>query len=535
MRKHISLFLIISVLFCFVSLPTEAETGYPMLKKCEVSDTVNGKYDVNDPETGERCRFSYTVPDGGAVIIVFLFCGYPDAYSGYSILESLAGDPLIDNDSVKIIAVESSGAEDSEVKTFLENCLGEKADRVEAYCSTNLVWAYSNLLGNFGSITPPLLLISGTVNGDTTLLYSNYGQLNFVRFINSVASVCESVTYDEESYLVELKTSGYEMYDQLADIYNRVNEHRANNGLEPLVLSKKLTQLAMQRAAECALYYSHTRPSGDSCFTVDEKGIYSSTGYLNAENIAAGQRSGASVIEAWINSPGHNANILNTYSGSIGIGAYESGGTKYWVQLFGTGSDTETVTENERVYKNHAVTISESSVQSVSASVTLLNVDVGKSAEIPALHTSNASAAGFYADIIPFVDSEVRAGSGELIATISEGNGKLYIKGHRSGEAYIKLYAYEGSSDFVTLHIIVNANALPVIVYGDSDGDGKVTGKDLIRLRKYLASAPGTVVGSGADANGDGVVNGLDLIALRKYFAAYNDENGTSDYPLGPK
>jgi hypothetical protein len=60
-------------------------------------------------------------------------------------------------------------------------------------------------------------------------------------------------------------------------------------------------------------------------------------------------------------------------------------------------------------------------------------------------------------------------------------------------------------------------------VYGDVDGDGKTDGKDLIRLRRYLATyddgtgnSP-TEISDGADVNGDGRVDGRDLIRLRKY------------------
>lgn len=78
------------------------------------------------------------------------------------------------------------------------------------------------------------------------------------------------------------------------------------------------------------------------------------------------------------------------------------------------------------------------------------------------------------------------------------------------------------------------------IIYGDATGDGDINGKDLIRLRKYLASydpdagASDVEIAEGADVNGDGVVNGKDLIRLRKYLAEYDDDSGESPIILGP-
>ncbi len=90
------------------------------------------------------------------------------------------------------------------------------------------------------------------------------------------------------------------------------------------------------------------------------------------------------------------------------------------------------------------------------------------------------------------------------------------------------------SKSFPFLITVVDA------VYGDSNGDGVVNGRDLILLRRYLANfdddtGTSTVeINPGADANGDGTVNGKDLILVRRYLANYDDETGTSTIKLGP-
>lgn len=52
------------------------------------------------------------------------------------------------------------------------------------------------------------------------------------------------------------------------------------------------------------------------------------------ENIAYGQRSPQEVVTAWMNSPGHRANILSNKFNKLGVGVHEVNGTIYWTQLF---------------------------------------------------------------------------------------------------------------------------------------------------------------------------------------------------------
>ena len=77
-------------------------------------------------------------------------------------------------------------------------------------------------------------------------------------------------------------------------------------------------------------------------------------------------------------------------------------------------------------------------------------------------------------------------------------------------------------------------------VYGDVNGDGKINGRDAIKLAKYLAAydedkgESSVAVSPGADVNGDGKINGRDLVKLRKYLANYDESTGESSVKLGP-
>ncbi|MBP3857371.1 MAG: chitobiase/beta-hexosaminidase C-terminal domain-containing protein [Ruminiclostridium sp.] len=111
-----------------------------------------------------------------------------------------------------------------------------------------------------------------------------------------------------------------------------VNSEREKAGLSPLALNDQLCEVAQKRAEEVSAVFSHNRPDGSSCFNaIDESGFP----YLAAgENIAAGQSDGTDVMNSWMNSSGHRANILSSAFGKIGIGCYNSNGVKYWVQIF---------------------------------------------------------------------------------------------------------------------------------------------------------------------------------------------------------
>ncbi len=119
---------------------------------------------------------------------------------------------------------------------------------------------------------------------------------------------------------------------EVADVLALVNSERAAAGLSVLALDSKLCALADIRAKEIVQSFSHTRPNGTSCFTVfKENGVsYRSAG----ENLAYGQTSAKAVMNAWMNSSGHRANILGKNFGKIGISCYIANGRRYWVQLF---------------------------------------------------------------------------------------------------------------------------------------------------------------------------------------------------------
>ena len=116
------------------------------------------------------------------------------------------------------------------------------------------------------------------------------------------------------------------------EVVRLVNEIRAKNGLKELTEDWELSRVARYKSQDMKdnNYFSHTSPVYGSPFNMIKNfGIsYKSA----AENIAKGQKTPQAVVDAWMNSSGHRANILNSTYTKIGVGYVASG--NYWTQMF---------------------------------------------------------------------------------------------------------------------------------------------------------------------------------------------------------
>lgn len=116
----------------------------------------------------------------------------------------------------------------------------------------------------------------------------------------------------------------------IEEVCRIVNQERARAGLGPLSLDARGSNVSQAHAADMDLnnYFSHTSPNGDSFSDRLRAGGLSFN--FGAENIAQGARNANSVMNLWMNSPGHRANILGDRYRRLGVG-YVNG---YWVQNF---------------------------------------------------------------------------------------------------------------------------------------------------------------------------------------------------------
>lgn len=119
------------------------------------------------------------------------------------------------------------------------------------------------------------------------------------------------------------------------EVIELTNRERVNNGLKPLKYDWQLSRVARYKSNDMRdkNYFSHTSPTyGAPAKMIKDFGVnYTAMG----ENIAMGHKTAWSVVNGWMNSSGHRANILNSNFTHIGVGySISSSGKRYWTQMF---------------------------------------------------------------------------------------------------------------------------------------------------------------------------------------------------------
>ncbi|GAA0480880.1 CAP domain-containing protein [Streptomyces olivaceiscleroticus] len=119
-----------------------------------------------------------------------------------------------------------------------------------------------------------------------------------------------------------------------ARVLTLVNKERVTAGCAPLTADGDLTGLAQSFSEDMARrdFFAHTDPDGATPW---DRAKTAGIADLGGENIARGQRTPEAVMESWMNSPGHRANILNCDYRTLGIGIHRSPGGPWWTQDFG--------------------------------------------------------------------------------------------------------------------------------------------------------------------------------------------------------
>lgn len=178
-------------------------------------------------------------------------------------------------------------------------------------------------------------LKKNTVTVNYYVLYSDgskevYDTSTYDRYDSSGYTATDAELLEESNAIAAQNIAYYN------EVLTLVNEIRAEAGVQPLTLDTTLCQAATMRSLEMnySQQFSHTRPSGEACFSVF--GTYG-VGYRTAgENIAAGQRTPESVVNAWKNSEGHYKNMINANFNKLGVGMsnMQMGYGIYWTQLF---------------------------------------------------------------------------------------------------------------------------------------------------------------------------------------------------------
>ena len=116
------------------------------------------------------------------------------------------------------------------------------------------------------------------------------------------------------------------------EVVRLVNQERAKNGLSSLTYDWELSRVARYKSQDMKdnNYFSHTSPTYGSPFQMMKS--FGITYRTAGKNIARGYKTPEAVVDGWMNSSGHRANILNSSFTRIGVGYVSNG--HYWAQMF---------------------------------------------------------------------------------------------------------------------------------------------------------------------------------------------------------
>lgn len=279
-------------------------------------------FPITDIRTGKTSTFKGNDGKYGIIVLGGMgSCSYTASVLGY--LDKLTSN--MDMNLVNIYAIDIVGNSDETIRKSLN--LEGVSERIFAIYERNGT-ACQNLKslgfrinGGQGFQMPMVLFKDRTGN-----IYAyTTGSVGISVLVSKMQEGGMQVSYDTS--MQQLNVTGKVSYTYAYQILDLVNAERAKQGLSPLSMDADLLAAAMTRAAECSVYFSHTRPNGESCFTIHSK--------LRGENIAAGHTSPQDVMKGWMNSSGHRGNILSSEYKNIGIGCFQIDGVWYWTQCFG--------------------------------------------------------------------------------------------------------------------------------------------------------------------------------------------------------
>ncbi|MFL9659457.1 CAP domain-containing protein [Streptomyces sp. PB17] len=119
-----------------------------------------------------------------------------------------------------------------------------------------------------------------------------------------------------------------------AQVLKLVNDERAKVGCTPVAANSALRELAEDFSEAMATqgFFDHTDPGGATPW---DRAAAAGISGLGGENIARGQADAQAVMDAWMNSPDHRANILNCDFKTLGVGVHFGSGGPWWTQDFG--------------------------------------------------------------------------------------------------------------------------------------------------------------------------------------------------------
>ncbi len=337
-----------------------------------------------------------------------------------------------------------------------------------------------------------------------------------------VASVQISAFAENKTYTVVLPVKFCQTESR--KMLSRVNEFRTGNnawywnqtntekirvtGRQALEYDYELEKVAMQRAAEIALYFDHTRPNGLAWYS-----IYPDY-YSASENIACGFGNEGSAFEAWkeeddaYSGQGHRRAMLSDSVTSVGIACVEYQGVKFWVQEFRGRNFKTQFTEPFDCNTKITVEVASSVIKSCKLSSTVNEISkfAGDTVDTPNVSAVINTTESVYGESnVSFTnlswtsDNEniVRVSGNKLVCVAP---GQTYLHTTICGQKYDVLYRILSQK-------------------GDVNGDSKINSSDALMILQHtvgiieLSEAYLTV----ADINSDKLINSYDSLLVLQY------------------
>ncbi len=215
-------------------------------------------------------------------------------------------------------------------------CAGSKQNCAQNSCPVNgstctVQFNCSN--GSYGSYNDAInAMLKSLTNGSCSLTASPSSKAPSTSSKAPSSSSSKSGTASSKAPSSSAGSSYSSFQNQVLTL---VNQQRAANGLKALSMDSALTKTATLKSQDMAKlgYFDHTSPTYGSPFDMMKQ--FGITYRAAGENIAMGQTSPQQVMQDWMNSPGHRANILNSSFTKLGVGiAQNSNGQYYWTQQF---------------------------------------------------------------------------------------------------------------------------------------------------------------------------------------------------------
>jgi uncharacterized protein YkwD len=319
---------------------------------------------------------------------VAIFFGRSTCYNTNSMVKQVASVRDNKKKSIKIIIMDVDDVDDG---------LANFAKQYSALASINssnnnyMFGAYRSYYGQTGAVTLP---VAAVLDSGRNLIFFDSGY-----HVSEVASVFKD-SGDYVTYSFDMtygQTESRNMLDSVnsfrtgseAWAWDSSNSKKVYyKNLSKLEYDYGLEQVAMQRAAEIAVYYDHTRPDGRSCFTA-----YTAIGGAG-ENIAAGYRSAQAVFEGWreddddYSGQGHRRNMLGSDYKYIGIAHVQLDGVDYWVQEFNTVATSLNKTAACDAVKTVGIQIDKDNITSKTVTVnpTSIELEPDETASLPTVY-----------------------------------------------------------------------------------------------------------------------------------------------------